>query len=113
MQLYASLCSVNFKKYLMSISDQGYTEAIRSKLSNVLTFIAHLYTLNFVPDDDLVKLMRPAKHLSFEALHSLIAILTPKVKEAFLTGLEKIAPERMMEALKDMKIESKELEIGN
>lgn len=134
-QLYASLFSVssasrNVNEPLIefldrrvgtftSIPDQHFTEPIRSKLSNVLMFIAHLYTLNFVPDIHLESLMRPAKHLSLETLHSLVAVLTPKIKDenvrmkAFLDGLEKLAHQSLMEALKDLNIDIKELKNEN
>lgn len=81
-----------------------------------MTFIAELFVQNIISDDIFFVLLKPAKSLSYNALMSLLAVISPKVvtnKNARLAftaeALNKNAHERSVKFLKELKKDIKDL----
>lgn len=81
-----------------SLTSNDYTEKVETRLASVMLFIAGLYVKEMVTDEELGKLLKPSKSLSFDALSKLTSILTPKITAtrnvrsmALLMNLEDLA----------------------
>lgn len=101
-----------------SIKKEDFTEAIKTRLANVIAFIAELFNKGFVGDDVLESWiqLKLARQLSTTSLDTLILTITLKVNEsenvrlkASMLNLEGIAHERSMEALQELKEDIEEI----
>lgn len=131
--LYADLCVIiqkhqpEFKDYLkdclrsraVSVTDlkrQNLDEEARSDLAASTIFIGELYSRGLIDDDLVAFLLKPAKHLCFNAINQLTSVIGEKVSggnnirmKALLMNLEEAAQDEAKQFWDDLKRDISEI----